>query len=146
MVYDKQEKQVSFELVAAWNAKNNGYNFNGYFQDDVTIKVPSGWSVSMTLINLDANAPHSVLVSEPYTDDIPEELTGEFAVLSRAYTETLYANERGSMKFKAKAGEYWLFCGVKGHGINGMWVKFKADKNIKLPLIEIKKELIDIRR
>jgi len=146
MVYDKQEKQVSFELVAAWNAKNNGYNFNGYFQDDVTIKVPSDWIVSMTLINLDGNAPHSVLVSDPYTDDIPDELTGEFAVLSRAYTDTLYANERGTMRFKAKTGDYWLFCGVKGHAVNGMWIKFKVDKTITLPLIEIKKTLIDIRR
>jgi len=147
MTYDEEKKQVYFELVAAWNANNNGYNFNGYFQDDVTITVPTDWSVGMTLINRDGTAPHSVLVTEPYmSDDIPDELTGEFAVLARAYTDEVYANESLSMRFKAKTGDYWLFCGVKRHAINGMWIKFNVDKNIDIPYIKIKKELENIRR
>jgi len=40
----------------------------------------------------------------------------------------------------------WLFCGVKRHAINGMWIKFKVDKNIDIPYIKIKKELENIRR
>ncbi len=146
MSYDEQKQQVSFQLVATWSANNNGYNYNGYYQDDITIQVPTDWLVSITLINRDGNAPHSIVLTEPYTDDIPDELTGEFAVLSRAYTDAVYANESTSMKFKAKAGDYWLFCGVKDHGINGMWIKFKTDINIKTPFIEIKKNLIEIRR
>jgi len=145
MSYDKQKQQVNIELVAAWNANNNGYNFNGYFLDDITITVPAGWLVNMTLINLDANAAHSILITEPYTDDIPDELTGEFAVLHRAYTDSVYANESAEMKFKAKAGDYWIFCGVKGHAINGMWVKFKADKNINTPFIKIQQTANEIR-
>jgi len=144
--YNKEKKQVNIELVAAWNANNNGYNFNGYFQDDITITVPADWLVNMTLINLDGNAPHSIVITEPYTDDIPDELTGEFAVLHRAYTDSIYANESAEMKFKAKAGDYWLFCGVKGHGINGMWSMFKVDKNISNPFVKILQTGKQIRR
>jgi|GEM_PF-6178882 len=39
------------------------------------------------------NAPHSIVITEPYTDDIPDELTGEFTVLHRAYTDLVYANK-----------------------------------------------------
>lgn len=146
MSYDEENKSVHFELVAAWNSNNNGYNYNGYFKGDVTIKVPADWLVSMTFINLDGSAPHSILVTNPYTtDDIPDELTGEFAVLSRAYTDSIFANETTTMKFKAKKGHYWLFCGDKGHGINDMWIKFTADTNIKTPFIETEDVHGDVR-
>lgn len=93
MTYDIANKRVHFELTAARSANNNGYNFNGYFQGDATIKVPANWQVSMTLINWDAYAPHSVLVTEPYLDDIPGELAREFSILNRAYNDYVFASE-----------------------------------------------------
>lgn len=147
MSYDKANKTLNLELVGAWNANNNGFNFNGYFQDSLTINAPADWLVNVLLINIDGNAPHSIVVTEPYTaETIPDQLTGEFAVLNRAFTDSIYANERTQMKFRTKAGDYWFFCGDKGHAINGMWVKFKVDKNIELPFIEIKNQLQNIRR
>jgi len=147
MSYDKTNKKLNLELVAAWSANNNGFNFNGYFQDSLTIHVPADWLVNVLLINLDGNAPHSIVVTEPYTaETIPEQLTGEFAVLNRAFTDSIFANERTQMTFKTKTGDYWFFCGDKGQGINGMWVKFNVDKNIELPFIEIKNQLQNIRR
>jgi len=50
------------------------------------------------------------------------------------------------LKFKAKAGDYWIFCSVKGHGINGMSSKFKADKNISTPFITIQQTGKEIPR
>jgi len=147
MSYDAAKKQVHFELVAAWSANNNGYNFNGYIEDELSINVPPDWDVTMTLINLDGNAPHSIVMTEPYTDDdMPDELTGEFAIFERAYTDEAYANESMTMSFKPTVGDYWVFCGVKSHGVNGMWVKFTVDAKINTPMIEIKENLIGIRR
>ncbi len=147
MTYDTTKKQVRFELIAAWNANNNGYNYNGYYQGDAVLIVPENWQVSITLINWDGNAPHSIIVTNPFTEDnIPDELTGEFSILKRAYTDSVYANESVSIKFIAKVGDYWLFCGEKGHGINGQWIKLKVDTRVRTPVIAIKTGLIDVRR
>ncbi len=139
MHYDMNTKQVHFDLDAAWNANNNGYNYNGYYQDDMTLRVPAGWKVSITLTNLDAHAPHSIVLTEVFaTDDIPDELTGEFSSIKRAYTDSLFANESDTMHFQAKEGRYWLFCGVKRHGIDGMWLPLNIESNLQIPVIDFK--------
>ncbi len=146
MQYDQDKKQAHFELISAWNAKNNGYNFNGFYQDEIIISVPADWLINIKLINYDANAPHSIVVSEPYSqEDIPDELSGEFAVIKRAYTDELYANESAEMRFKAIAGQYWLFCGVKNHGIDNMWLRFNVEKNISVPRLKILSPTTDYR-
>lgn len=139
MHYNLANKQVHFDLDAAWNANNNGYNYNGYYQDDMTLRVPTGWKISITLTNLDANAPHSIVLTEVFaTDDIPDELTGEFAIIKRAYTDSLFANESDTIHFQAKKGHYWLFCGVKRHGIDGMWLPLNIEANLQTPVIDFK--------
>ena len=138
MTYNQAKKQVNFDIVSAWNANNNGYNFNGYYQGAIELKVPADWQVRITMTNLDANAPHSMILTDPFSeDDIPDELVGEFAIFNRAYIDTVFANESSIMQFKAKAGDYWLFCGIKGHGVNGMWIKLKADPDIKMPMVDV---------
>ena len=137
--YDATKKQVEFKLIAAKNANNNGFNYNGYYEGNITLKAPVGWQVQITLTNRDANATHDVILTEPFEqDDMPDSLTGEFSSIKRAYISPLFANETDNLRFTAKAGEYWLFCGVKGHGIEGMWIKFKSDKNGHIPSVEIK--------
>ncbi|NOQ64242.1 MAG: hypothetical protein GQ582_07000 [Methyloprofundus sp.] len=144
MSYDIEKKQVSYQLIAAKNANNNGYNYNGYYQGNITLIVPSEWLVNISLNNGDANAVHDIILTEPFADDdMPDELTGEFAALKRAYISPLYANETDSLKFIAKQGAYWLFCGVKVHGINGMWIKLTVQDNIHKPSIKINSALIN---
>ena len=137
VTYDRSKKQVSFKLVAAENANNNGLNYNGYYQGNLTLKVPVDWQVNITLTNRDANATHDVIVTKPFEiENIPDELTGESSTIRRAYVSPLFSNETESLKFTAKIGKYWLFCGVKGHGMDGMWIKLVVDATIPTPMIE----------
>ncbi len=139
MHYDTSSKQVHFELIAAKNANNNGYNYNGYYQNAVTLKVPAGWIISITFINRDANAPHSIVLTPAFSqNDIPDEQTGEFAIINRAYTEVLHANEQETISFPAKEGRYWLFCGVKRHGIDGMWIPLTVERDLQIPALHFR--------
>jgi len=139
MEIDSSEKRVKFNLVAAWDGSNNGFNYNGYYAGNLTLKVPDGWKVDVEFINRDASAAHNIIVTKPYVENnIPEYVGSEDAVLRRAYTEDLYVGEQETMHFIAKAGLYWFFCGINGHGINDMWINFEVSKTLSKPEIEIK--------
>jgi hypothetical protein len=134
MYVDKATKTVLFDLVAGWDGSNNAYNYNGYYAGGATLRVPDGWSVDVNLSNQDGNAPHNIIVTYPYTrDDMPDHLSSDAAALRRAYTEDVYVDEEDVMKFVAKEGEYWFFCGIKGHGINDMWINFEVSKSFLVP-------------
>ena len=136
--YDAVKKQVHFKLTSAENANNNGLNYNGYYQGNLCLKVPVNWSVNISLTNRDANATHDVILTKPFEiDNIPDELTGEFSVIKRAYIAPLFSNETDNLKFTAKSGQYWLFCGVKGHGIDGMWIKLDVNALLEVPVVDM---------
>lgn len=137
--YDSAKKQAHFKLIAAKNANNNGYNYNGYYQGNISLKVPVDWLIRISLTNWDANSTHDIILTRPFVnDDIPDELTGQFSTIKRAYITPLFANESDTLSFISKAGQYWLFCGVKGHGIDGMWIKLEADNKLQSPIIKTK--------
>lgn len=136
--YSVAKKQVKFDLIATENANNNGFNYNGYYGGNITLNVPVGWQVEISLTNRDATSTHDVILTESFENvKIPEYLTGESASIKRAYITPLFANETEHLNFIAKAGQYWLFCGVKGHGIEGMQIKFESHKNTQIPSVTI---------
>ncbi|MCZ6495381.1 MAG: sulfocyanin-like copper-binding protein, partial [Alphaproteobacteria bacterium] len=55
MEADASRKKVKFMLVSGWNANNGALNYNGYFEGGMTIVVPVGWRVEITLRNQDGN-------------------------------------------------------------------------------------------
>jgi len=135
--YDEAKKQVYFKLTSAENANNNGLNYNGYYQGNLTLKVPVNWLVNISLTNRDANATHDIILTKPFgMDNVPDELTGESSIIKRAYIAPLFSNETDNLKFTAKTGQYWLFCGVKGHGIDGMWIKLDVDALLEVPAVD----------
>mgnify|MGYP000131905125 CR=1 FL=1 len=139
MHVNSQTKAVVFDLVAGFDGSNNAFNYNGYYAGGVTLRVPDGWTVEVMLTNRDANAPHNIIVTYPYRiDDMPNELTSGAAVLKRAYTDDVYDGQKESMRFVAKAGQYWLFCGIMGHGINDMWINFEVSSTLSTPEVKVK--------
>lgn len=136
-------KSVALDIVAGSNANNGALNFNGYYGGDMTIVIPQGWTVKVTFTNHDGMLPHSVLVTKNYAkDEIPPQAgVGELAV-SKAYSNNpesgLSPNEHDDFSFKAtKPGDYLLFCGVPGHGVQGMYVNLKVDPTAQEPGIEV---------
>lgn len=146
MKVDTAKKAVAVDLVAGWNPENGALNFNGYFQGDMTLLVPVGWTVKVSFTNHDGMLPHSMLVTKQYgKDEIPQEAGNPEVAISKAYTDNptggLAPNEKDNFDFKTTdAGNYWLFCGVPGHGQQGMYVDLKVDPAAVRPEIVVKKE------
>jgi sulfocyanin len=142
MKADESAKSVQLEIVAGWNPNNGALNFNGYYKGDLTIVVPVGWTVVAKFSNHDGMLPHSMLVTRPLEGHIPEQAgLGEVAI-SRAYSNDpesgIMSNQHDEVRFVARdAGNYWLLCGVTGHGLQGMWVKLDVDAHAALPHIVV---------
>lgn len=88
----------------------------------------------MNLTNRDSNVPHNIIVTYPHSlSEIPGFQNSNSAVINRAYTEDVYVGEHDTMRFVAKEGKYWFFCGVSGHGMNDMWINFEVNKSFSIP-------------
>ncbi|MBV9653078.1 MAG: hypothetical protein JOZ42_00805 [Acetobacteraceae bacterium] len=143
MKVNAQAKSVALDIVAGSNANNGALNFNGYYGGDMTVVIPQGWTVKVTFTNHDGMLPHSVLVTKNYAkDEIPPQAGVNELAVSKAYSNNpesgLSPNEHDDFSFKATTpGDYLLFCGVPGHGVQGMYVNLKVDAGAQQPEIEV---------
>lgn len=143
MTVDAAKKTVAVDVVAGWNPDNGALNFNGYYQGDMTVVVPAGWTVKVAFTNHDGMLPHSLLVTKQFPkDDIPPEADNSKVAISKAYTDDpvggLAPNKKDDFSFVARdPGDYWLFCGVPGHGLQGMYVALKVDPKAETPKVEV---------
>ncbi len=140
--YDAARKTVELRVIAAYNGNNGSWNFNGYYEGGSTVVVPLGWTVKLTFENQDGKSAHSLLVTEPFEDDVmPRQAGRDYVAISRAYTRSpekgcLSCKER--LRFKAKKeGRFYLFCGVLGHGTAGMWVYFVVSADADAPYVTV---------
>jgi plastocyanin len=126
--FDAATNTVTFELQAG------PFNFNGYSNGKATLVVPPKSNVVIDFVN-DDGTPHSAEIIED-KDPVPN--MGVDPAIPRAYTDGLTAGlvqgARDTMRFTAPAsGSYRIFCGVPGHGVGGMWIRFKVDPAAKTP-------------
>ncbi|MFL5574860.1 MAG: sulfocyanin-like copper-binding protein [Gemmatimonadaceae bacterium] len=135
MSYDAANKSVDLSVIAAFDHTMGGFNFNGGSNGAHVITVPVGWSVSMDVKNVDA-IPHSAIVIRqqkplPNAPDSPD--------IPRAYTSHVNdglppVNGEDQVNFRAsKAGDYWIYCGVPGHGPSGMYISFIVSADATAP-------------
>lgn len=128
-------RTVTFELIAGLTGQvKSPFNFNGYVDGELTLVVPESTTVVMNFINEDGT-PHSAVIID---DKEPMPTMAENAAIPRAYTtkasEGLGYYAKDVMRFKAApAGAYRIFCGVPGHGLSGMWIRFKVDPSTTDP-------------
>jgi Sulfocyanin (SoxE) domain len=143
MTVDAGAHKVSMDVVAGFNPNNSNWNFNGYYDGDMTVVVPEGWQVEMTLTDRDGAVPHSlVVVADPAGDDLPLQAGREQAAFARAYSRNpeqgISARDQDTISFKAdETGEFLWFCGVPGHGQSGMWTRFAVTGDAETPYITI---------
>jgi len=136
--------EVAFDVVAGWSSQNNGWNFNGYADGEITVVVPKGSKVKIDFVSQDGGYPHSLIViDDPRPGgSLPPQAGMDKAAFSRAYTlnptQGFSAGKEGGMTFTAdEAGDYLWYCGVPGHGPAGMWVSFKVRDDIDEPYVRI---------
>jgi sulfocyanin len=138
--WNEATKTVTFELIAGLDGGKSPFNFNGYTDGEATLIVPPGSTVVMNFVQKDGT-PHSAeLIADK--DPMPN-MAGEPAI-PRAYTnkaaEGLPQEAKDVMRFTApESGSYRIFCGVPGHGLSGMWIRFTVDPSAKAPRFETKK-------
>ena len=142
IIWDAAKKQVEIELKAAYNGNNGSWNYNGYYEGQITVVVPLGARVLLRFENLDGNYAHSLLVTRAYAEgEFPDKAGREEVAISRAYTRSptqgcLSCKE--DLRFRAKqAGRYYLYCGVAGHGPAGMWIGFEISETAAEPGVAI---------
>ncbi len=142
MHVDAARKQVSMTISMASDESNGTLNFNGYAHGDLTITVPLGWQVDMNVINAgDGAIPHSLEVI-PVGRTMPSVGVDPPAFAGAETTDLVPGMALGASDHATfvadKAGRYWLFCGVAGHGTGGMWDYFVVSSSAKRPSVTIK--------
>lgn len=136
--------EVAFDVIAGWSSQNNGWNFNGYADGEITVVVPKGAKVKIDFVSQDGNYPHSLIViDDPRPEgNLPPQAGMGKAAFSRAYTlnptQGFSSGKGGGMTFTAdEAGDYLWYCGVPGHGPSGMWVYFKVRDDVDEAYVRI---------
>jgi sulfocyanin len=132
--WDPATKTATFELIAGGEGAKSPFNFNGYIDGEASLVVPPGVAVVMNFIQKDGT-PHS---AELIADQDPMPNIGGEAAIPRAYTnkvvEGLPQEAKDVIRFTAPdSGSYRIFCGVPGHGLSGMWIRFVVDPAAKEP-------------
>lgn len=144
MTIDAGARKVAMDVVAGFNPNNNNWNYNGYYEGDLTVVVPEGWRVEIHFTNHDANYPHSlVVIADPGSDgELPPQAGRDEVAIKRAYskspTDGIFGNDKDTVAFKATpAGDYLLYCGVPAHGLSGMWVHLTITADAAEPYVTI---------
>jgi sulfocyanin len=132
--YNAATKTVTFALEAGAPGTAGPFNFNGYTNGGATLTVPPGSTVVMNFVNHDGT-PHS---AEIIADADPMPNMGGTPAIPAAYTsgltQGLPQGGKDVIRFTAPpSGSFRIFCGVPGHGLSGMWIRFKVDPSAKTP-------------
>ena len=136
--YDSTSKTVTFKLIAGLTGgANSPFNFNGHTDGELTLIVPVGSTVVMPFIN-DDGTPHS---AEIITAEGPLPNVAGDPAIPKAYTRDvsggLAQGQKDVMRFKAEpAADYRIFCGVPGHGLSGMWIRFVVSSEASAPSVK----------
>lgn len=132
---DPAAKTVAMEIVAAWNAvaryakdniRTDILEFNGYWGGNLTIIVPTGWSVNIEFINRAGVVRHGLMVTRTYAEsEMPVQLREEDAIWG-AYLrplEGIFPQETAQLDFTARqSGSYFLACSRQNHLMLGHWI------------------------
>lgn len=133
--WDPATKTAIVPNVTALTSSAGGWNFNGYANGNATLVVPLGATVEMEYYNGNGH-PHSVGIVPGSPNQIPS-TPGDPAfpnAISTRFIPGMAPNTRDVLRFKAdKPGTYLMVCGVPGHALSGMWVKFQVSSSAREP-------------
>ncbi len=138
LTVDTTGKTATFQLISGLTPLNSGLNFNGFNDGKLTLTVPTGWTVVIRFTNHDANLPHSAEVVDT-TKPMPAGPVDPPVFAHAMTAKPLTGIPEGAsdlLRFVAsKAGSYMIFCAVPGHGLAGMWIRFKVSATEKRPTL-----------
>jgi len=137
LMVDSSTKTATFKLIAGLTGLNGALNFNGFRDGGLTFTVPLGWNVVMMFSNNDGDLPHS---AEIIADARPLPYGPVDPAFDRAVTlrlaQGLEAGAEDDIRFVAsRAGSFLIFCAVPGHGVSGMWIRFRVLESVERPCL-----------
>ena len=134
--WNSATRTATFKLIAGIPGRaKSPFNFNGYTDGELILTVPENSTVVLNFVN-DDGTPHSAQV---IADKLPvPNMAPEQSAIPRAYSKAVSEGiaqfGTDALRFKAApAGSYLIFCGVPGHGLSGMWIRFKVSPDAKEP-------------
>jgi hypothetical protein len=134
---DAGSKTAEFQVLAGLTGLNGALNFNGFRDGGLTVTVPKGWHVVLHFSNHDGMLPHS---AEVIPDTRPLPVGPAPAAFDRAVTvrlaEGLPPQGEDDIRFVAdRVGLFLIWCGVPGHGTQGMWIRFRVSGKTWRPTV-----------
>ena len=134
LAIDAAKKTVDVSLVGAEGKVGYGMNFNALAKGSMVIRVPVGWTVTVSLV-VDSTLKHSALIV-PWEQREGYEFTPAFPGSDPKDYGVGFG--KGSPKdeysFKAdQTGQYAIVCGVPGHAEAGMWDEFDVVADLANP-------------
>jgi sulfocyanin len=136
--WDAATRTATLQLIAGIPGRaKSPFNFNGYTDGELTVRLPQAANVVMTFVN-DDGTPHSAQV---IADARPlPNMAVDQAAIPRAYTRSVSEGigqfGKDVVRFKAApAGKYLIYCGVPGHGLSGMWIRMEVVAGGEVPAL-----------
>jgi len=131
-------RTATLQLIAGVPGRaKSPFNFNGYTDGELTVRLPEGASVVMNFVN-DDGTPHSAQVITD-TRPLPNMAVDQSAIpraYTRAVSEGIAQFGKDIVRFKATpAGKYLIHCGVPGHGLSGMWLRLEVGPGGEVPAL-----------
>ncbi|MGI9077221.1 MAG: sulfocyanin-like copper-binding protein [Gemmatimonadaceae bacterium] len=139
LAFDSSTNTVTFPTVVGLTPVNNVWNFNGRAKGEMTLTVPLGARMVMPFVGYDGKVPHSFGITADSPTRIPSAPGAPVfpGAATRSYETGLKANEMDVVRFTVdKPGNYLIICGVPGHAVNGMWVRFVVSASTKTPSVK----------
>lgn len=132
--FDTVSRVAHLELDAGTTPRNGGLNFEGSIAGEVTLALPTGWSLTVRMINHDPNLPHSIatiagtgpLPVQVSTPSLPGGATPDPATGTSPH-------DTAAMALSPPPGRYRLVCAVPGHALAGMWVWLDVSDTVRTP-------------
>ena len=117
---------AAFSIVAGQGQANGGMNFNGVDKGRLTISVPVGAHVKLTVANK-GDLPHSLQII-PFTTALPAVAVKQpvFPGAETPHPDVgIMKGQTAVAEFTAaKPGKYLFICGFPGHALLGMYGTF----------------------
>ncbi|HWC73993.1 MAG TPA: sulfocyanin-like copper-binding protein [Gemmatimonadales bacterium] len=137
LTVDSASKTATFLLTAGLTGLNGGLNFNGYKDGALTFSVPVNWNVVIEFTNHDGNLTHSAEVIDTVKPVPPGPVDPSFPrAMTVRLTQGIATDGKDTMRFTAnKPGSYLIFCAVPGHGLAGMWIRFRVSATDTKPAL-----------
>jgi len=132
LAVDRRARSVTVTLIAAYDAANEGFNFDGYSRT-LLWRVPLGWTVHVVCKNRGPLRHSCAVVRGPDTArpafrgaSTPQPLIG------------LEAGHTATFTFRAsRAGVYRFVCLVPGHELARMWDVLQITRGGKPAVVDL---------